>query len=304
MDFKDYYSTLGVTKTASEDELKKAYRKLAQKYHPDKNQGDKVAEEKFKDIQEAYQVLSDAEKRKKYDLLGSNWNRHRSTGGSGTDFNWQDYYQKTSGKKRRTAKDFFDSGNMSDFFEKIFGNSGAGFGGRPKKGEDFVKNIDLSLKEAYTGTTKPIPYNGGTINLRFKPGIADGHTQKISGKGMPGLYGGEPGDLILKVSINEHKAVKRKGDDLYVDTKIDIFTMLLGGVAKIKSFGGTISVNIPPESYPGKKLKLSGQGMPIYNKEDKKGDLFIILQIHFPDKISTEEKKIIKKWQEVRNKKS
>lgn len=309
MDFKDYYATLGLTKTATEDELKKAYRKLAQKYHPDKNQGDNLAEEKFKDIQEAYQVLSDPDKRAKYDRLGSNWNKYRTNNNSGAEFNWDDYFhQPRPNKRRKTTKEFFDSGNMSDFFEKIFGAGKTNFSNNPfankeKKGKDFTKIIAITLKEAYTGTSKPIPHDGGTLNVRFKPGIKDGHIQKVPSKGLPGLYGGGNGDLILKVQISEHNNVHREGNDLYVDTEIDLFTMLLGGKAKIKTFAGTISINIPPESYPEKKLKVRNQGMPIYNDEEKKGDLYIIIKLTMPKKISSEEKIVIKQWQEMRKNK-
>lgn len=304
MDFKDYYATLGVDKNASADELKKAYRKLAQKYHPDKNPGDTVAEDKFKDVQEAYQVLSDPEKRRKYDLLGNNYSRHRSGGGSTSDFNWSEYYtQRNRGKKRRTVGDFFESGNVSDFFEKIFGSS-ANFGGAPPvRGEDFTKTVILTLKEVYSGTTKTIFANGANIKIKFKPGIADEHTQKVSGKGLPGLNGGQNGDLIVKARIQEHKNVRREGKDLYVDTKIDLFTMLLGGEAKIKTFGGVLNVKVSQGSYPGKTLKLKGQGMPVYDRPEEKGDLYIILQPEIPTDLSEEEIELIRKWKGVRENK-
>jgi curved DNA-binding protein len=303
MDFKDYYSTLGVSKTATPEEMKKAYRALAQKYHPDKNPGDKVAEDKFKDVQEAYQVLSDPEKRRKYDLLGNSRSRHRAAGGSDADFNWSDFYNRgAKSKKRRTVGDFFESGNVSDFFEKIFGTS-TNFGGAPPvRGEDFTKTVVLTLKEVYAGATKPIFANGATFQMKFKPGIADGHTQKISGKGLPGLNGGVNGDLIIKVKVQKHKNVRQEANDLYVEAKIDLFTMLLGGEAKIKSFGGTLNVAISQGSYPGKKLKLKGQGMPVYNTPGEKGDLYIILQPDFPEKLSDEEIAAIKQWKEIREK--
>ena len=320
MDFKDYYKILGVDRKASDAEIKKAYHKLAQKYHPDKNKSDASAEEKFKNISEAYQVLKDPEKRAKYDNLGSSFNNFRQSGGNSSDFNWQDWFnQKNAGGPRgggfgrsgKTVGDIFDSGGMSDFFEKIFGgfgggkgfNPGAGFKKQAKKGEDYKTEVEISLEEAFKGTSRLLSVNGDKFDIKFKQGIKDGHVQKISGKGLPGKTGGPKGDLIIKVKVNEHPRVERNGDDLYVDINIDLFKALLGGTTMISTFAGKVKITIPPGSGQGKKLKLNGLGMPDYNDPAKKGALFIKLNIDMPDNLSDEEIEIIKKWKDLRKKK-
>jgi curved DNA-binding protein len=267
MDFKDYYKILGVSKTATADEIKSAFRKLATKYHPDKNKTDPKAEEKFKDINEAYQVLSDPDKRNKYDTLGSNWNAHRGSGGTGEDFNWEDYFnQGRGGQRRRTTQNpfgdmFGGGGGLSDFFEKIFGGGGFSQGKQTRnssaKGQDMETTVELSLEEAFTGTSRKLLLNNNKIEVKFKKGIREGQTLRLSGMGAPSPNGGANGDLIIKVSIKQTEKIERKGDDLYVKVSIDFFTFLLGGTAKIKTFGGTIKVNIPKGSQNGKILKIS-----------------------------------------------
>ncbi|MFP4368650.1 MAG: DnaJ C-terminal domain-containing protein [Candidatus Kapaibacterium sp.] len=324
MDFKDYYKILGVTKSSSKDDIKAAYRKLARKYHPDTNK-DPEAENKFKEVSEAYEVLSDPEKRKKYDRLGSNWNQHRQTGGSSQDFNWQDWFAKSQGGARgsrsyQTVGDFFNSGGgVSDFFERIFGGgfqqkgAGGGFGGfrgaeefrgtegfrKPKRGDDFQTEIELSLEEAFNGALRMLNVNGERLEVKFKPGIQDGHIQKISGKGYPGNNGGPSGDLLIKVKVREHKSVKRDGNDLHVEANIDLYKMILGGTATISTFSGKLKVNIPPETQNGKVLVLRGQGMPDYNNPDKKGDLYIKLIAKLPQKLNDKQKDLFKKIKEA-----
>jgi curved DNA-binding protein len=311
MDFKDYYKILGVEKNASQAEIKSAYRKLAQKYHPDKNKGDSEAESKFKDVGEAYQVLSDPEKRNKYDNLGSNWNRHRQTGGGSSDFNWNDWFSQRGGagatgqrqRSGRTVGDFFNQGgSFSDFFEQIFGSTygkQSGFGAQPEKGSDLKIELELSLEDAYKGVTKKLNVNGNKIEVKFKKGIQSGQTLKISGKGKPGKNGGPNGDLLINVTVAEHPTIERKDDDLYIDAAIDLFTMLLGGESKIKTFGGTLKINIPESSQNGKVLKLKGQGMPKYSMNGDKGDLFIKLIPKMPSKLNDKEKKLVKEWKEL-----
>jgi curved DNA-binding protein len=325
MDFKDYYKILGVDRNASADEIKKAYRKLALKYHPDKTKNDKESEEKFKDISEAYDVLRDPEKRRKYDNLGSSYNRFRQSGGSSQDFNWSDWFsqqKRGAGAKQqyRTMGDFINDsgGGLSDFFEKIFGGGfgGGGFGGAepggfrqqqgfnypPRKGENYETEVELSLEEAYHGASRLLQINSDRLEVKFRAGIADGQLMKISGKGMPGAGGGRKGDLIIHVRIRPHKRVERRGDDLYVNAEIDLYKMILGGSSAIQSFGGKLKFNIPPESQPGKVLKLSGQGMPHYNNPDKKGDLYIKLGVKLPENLSDEEKELVRKLRDLRQK--
>jgi curved DNA-binding protein len=313
MDFKDYYKILNVGKNASPDEIKKAYRKLAMKYHPDKNAGNKEAESKFKDINEAYDVLSDPEKRKRFDNLGSQWNDFRQTGGRSEDFNWSDLVkQKTAGKRKSESVfgDMFSTGNFSEFFEKIFGGGESSGKHRysskaPQRGQDVETTIEITLAEAFKGTRRSILINGQTIDLNLKPGIADGQILKISGKGAPGKGVDAPaGDLMIKVTVQPHKSVERRGDDLYVEGTVDLYKAVLGGNSKIRTFGDLIQFTIPAESQNGKVLKLKGQGMPRYGKTDERGDLYITLNVRLPKNLSNEEIELFKKLEEIEAKKT
>jgi curved DNA-binding protein len=317
MEFKDYYKVLGVSKTATADEIKTAYRKLANKYHPDKNKTDKDAEEKFKEINEAYQVLSDSEKRAKYDNLGQNWNTHQRTGGTGDDFDWMKWYntnaRKTSSSKKTNFKnfgDFFSNGEgLSDFFDKIFGGNytgkfsqNQGYAKTPVRGEDIETSVEISLEEAYKGTARILNINDKKVEVKFKQGIQDNQILKLTGLGAPGKNGGENGDLFVKVTIKPHSKIERKGDDLFVDVPIDLFTLLLGGTAKLRTFSGKIKINIPPQSQNNKIMKLSGLGMPS-EYENKKGDLYIKLIAKLPEHLTDEQINLIKKLKELQNNK-
>lgn len=313
MEFRDYYTTLGVTKTASQEEIKKAYRSLAKKYHPDSNKG-ADAEKKFKEISEAYTVLSDPEKRKKYDLLGSNWNKHRQTGGSENDFNWGDYIsqqarQRTTGARQKVGDMFGDSG-LSDFFERFFSGSGSGiFGGgagNPKqkagytKGENFKTEIEVNLEEVCKGTKRQLQVNGEKFDVSFKPGLSDGQKLKISGKGLHSENGGNRGDLIITVKVIENDNYKRKGNDLYTDLEIDLFTAVLGGQVKVDTFFGKVMLNVTKGSRSGKTLKLKGMGIPDYQNSNLKGDLYFKLIIQIPEKITDKEIELFTEMQKLR----
>jgi len=311
MEFKDYYKILGVDKNATTDEIKQAYRKLARQYHPDTNKSDPQAESKFKEISEAYQVLSDPEKRRKYDSLGNSFNRHRQTGGSADDFDWSNWFaqaQQSAGRRSRstyqTVGDFFSSGGgLSDFFEKIFGSGFAskqGFNYPPQRGEDLEVEVELSLAEAFNGTTRQIQLDGKKIEVKFKPGISEGQVLRIPAQGGLGKFGGGKGDLIVKVKILPHNKVERRGDDLYLDLPVELYTAVLGGTAKIKTFSGMVKVNIPPETSSGKILKLKGLGMPKYNSEtSERGDLYLNVQIKVPKNLTPEEKSLFEKLKEL-----
>ncbi len=306
MDFKDYYSILGVSKSATEDEIKKSYRKLAQKYHPDKNSGDASAEEKFKDISEAYEVLKDADKRRKYDNLGSSYNRYRNSG-AGAGFNWSDWEAANAGNRKRKNSfgDMFDqggSGFYSDFFEKIFGGGfgkSRGFNPTPKQGDDFKTEVDISLEEAYKGTSRLIKINKEKIEIKLKAGITDGSVLKISGKGSGGRNGGTNGNLLIQVNVKDHPEVELKELDLFQDVIVDLYTALLGGSLKVKVFSGTVQVNIAPETQNGKVLKLKGLGMPSYTTSEV-GSLYLKVQIKLPENLSIEEKNLFEKLKKIR----
>ncbi len=314
MEFKDYYKILGVERNSSIDEIKKAYRKLAQKYHPDRNPGNKEAEEKFKEINEAYEVLSDPEKRRKYDNLGTSWFNFQQQGGRADQFNWSDWfaYEPVGTRKaRRTGFSYLDEilgsgGSFSDFFEKIFGFD---FGYRTaskqqshqtKTSKDIHHELQITLEEAFKGTTKIIEIQGKKIEVKIKPGIIDGQILKIPLKNI--LGNNYTGDLLMTIRVLPHKKVERKGDDLYVDVPIDIFKLILGGESKIKTFGGLIKFKIPPKSQNGTILKLKGQGMPKYNNPNERGDLYLKLIAKIPENLTEKEMKLIQEIQNSREK--
>lgn len=305
MEFKDYYKILGVSKNATPAEIKTAFRKLANKYHPDKNKTDTNAEEKFKDLNEAYQVLSDPEKRNKYDTLGSNWNAHRGSGGTGDNFNWEQWFSQNRGSqsRRKSQNPFGDmfggGGGLSDFFEKIFG--GGGFSQNQtsrssSRGNDLETSVDLNLEEAFRGTSRKLTLNNRKIEVKFKRGIRDGQVLRLSGMGAPGENGGSNGDLIVKVNLSSPENMERRGDDLFVQVPIDFFTFILGGSAKLKTYGGTIKFNIPKGSQNGKLLKIPNMGMPKYDSNELFGDLYLELMVKLPEKLTEEEYSLVNQW--------
>ncbi len=309
MDYKDYYKVLGVEKTATQDEIKKAYRKLAVKHHPDKNAGNKQAEEKFKEINEANEVLSDAGKRKKYDELGENWKYYQQSGGQEQDFDWSRYQNQGGGQRQQSSQNFggggFEGfgggGGFSDFFETMFGGSGGGFsqGGGARRGrraaqrgEDMRASLSITLEEAYHGVEKTFTIDGQSIKLKVKPGITDGQLLKLGGKGYAGAGGGTQGDLLLSITVEKDKRYERKGADLYMDLPVDIYTAVLGGKAEVKTFKGTIKVNIAKESDNGKTLRLPGMGMPVYGSENTFGDMYVKIQLQILKDLTEKETKL------------
>ncbi|MEO8512852.1 MAG: J domain-containing protein [Ignavibacteria bacterium] len=320
MEYKDYYKILGVSKSASQDEIKKAFRKLAVKYHPDKNSGDKTAEAKFKEINEANEVIGDEAKRKKYDELGSNWNNYQQgQGQSQGGFDWGKYQQQYGGSQggQTYTTDFGDfsssfgggGGGFSDFFEAFFG--GAGFGGGKQKssgrrqalkGQDMQAELQVSLEDAYNGSEKVFEINGQTIKLKLKKGVNDGLVLKLAGKGYSGQNNGQNGDLLLTVKIEKHPFYNRIDDDLYMDLPLDIFTAVLGGKLDVTTLKGKIKITIPPETSNGKTLRLGGLGMPKYGKESQHGDLFVKIDLETPKNLTAEEKKLFEQLAEMRKK--
>jgi len=294
VDYKDYYKVLGVKKTATADEIKKAYRKLAVKYHPDKNPGDKAAEEKFKEANEANEVLSDPEKRKKYDELGENWQQYDQ---------YQQYanQNRSGGRGGFSTEDFYGDGSQfSSFFESIFG-SGSGFGGarqrssRPQKGDNQEATITLTLDESFHGTAKQVTLNGAKLNLKFKPGTAQGQVLRLKGKGAPGYFGGENGDLLITVNIAPNPRYEVKGNDLYFDQPLDIYTAVLGGKIIVQGIDKAVTMTIPAGTDSHKTLRLKGMGMPVFGKPDQRGDAYVRMVIQVPKHISDEERELFTK---------
>ncbi len=314
MEYKDYYKVLGVSKNATKDEIKKAYRKLAVKFHPDKNKGNKEAEEKFKEINEANEVLSDEEKRKKYDQFGENWQYYQQSGQQG-GFDWSQYANPGGGQQYYSysgdAGDFGGSG-FSDFFETLFG--GGGFGGSQSRtrrrgssrsaqlrGEDLSAELSITLNDAYHGAEKIFDLDGQSIKLKIRPGIADGQVLKLGGKGGAGHRGGSAGDLLLKIKVLSDPVFERKGNDLYTNLNVNLYTAVLGGKAPLRTFKGTINISIPKESQNGKVMRLQGMGMPVYGKSGQFGDLYAKINVDIPTSLSSKESDLFKELQKLRN---
>jgi curved DNA-binding protein len=291
MEYKDYYKILGVEKKASQEEIKKAYRKLAVKYHPDKNPGDKKAEEKFKEINEANDVLGDPQKRKKYDELGDNWQNYQNA-----DFN---NAQRPRGGGRQGGSQYYqgDESEFSDFFESIFGRSGGFGGGRQRgsmqmKGDDYQAETDISLEEAFHGTSRQLNLANQKLNLKLKPGIADGAVLRMKEKGAPGSNGGPNGDLFITIHIRKHLRYERKGDDLYFDSPLDVFTAVLGGKLPVQAIDKTISINIPAGTDSDKTFRLKGMGMPKYSDPNQRGDSYVRVVMTVPKNLSDQEREL------------
>jgi curved DNA-binding protein len=306
MIYKDYYKDLGVEKTATPVEIRKAYRALANKYHPDKTKGDKAAEEKFKVVNEANEVLSDPVKRKKYDQFGADWKHYEESGGGQGGFDWSKYgggSGQRSGANETNAG--FTGDNVNDLFEMLFGQRSGHQRGRRSvsiKGGDLEAETTLSLEEAFHGTIRLIRLNGQTIKVTIKPGTADMQTLRIAGKGGAGLSGGPNGDLYLKVRIAPHPEFHWVGNDLHCKLPVELYSALLGGKTQIKTLKGKVTVDIPKGTPNGKELRLKGLGMPVYAKKNEFGNLLVKIEILLPENLSEEELNLFGKLASLRRK--
>ena len=298
MIYKDYYKVLGVAKTATSAEIKKAYRMLANKYHPDKTKGDKAAEEKFKDVNEANEVLSDPVKRKKYDQFGADWQKYEEAGAQPGRFDWSKYAgDQTHRTGARDSGTMFTDEGVNDLFEMLFGQRSGKQRRRRSvafKGQDLETETTLSLEEAYHGTTRLIQLHGQTIKVTIKPGVADGQMLRLAGKGGGGADGGPNGDLYLTVKVAPHQEFLRTGNDLHCALPVELYTAIIGGKTKIKTMKGSISVNIPKGTQNGKELRLRGLGMPVYAKKNEFGNMFVKVEILLPEHLNEEELTLFK----------
>ncbi len=297
MEYKDYYKILGVDKSATEDEIKKAYRRLARQYHPDVNPGNKDAEERFKEINEAYEVLSDHEKRAKYDQLGADWERYRQSGGRPDEYNWQRWATGEPGRERvyvhygspEDLQDMFGGQSpFSDFCSSMFGGMGAERGREtgPLRGRDVAAEASISLEEAYRGPTRTVSKDGRRLEVRIPPGVTTGSRVRISGEGTPGVGGGRPGDLYVEIQVQPDPRFERRGDDLYTTLPVDLYTAVLSGEVRVPTLDGSVLLKIPEGTQNGRTFRLRNKGMPHMNRPEQKGDLYARVEVRLPENLS------------------
>lgn len=302
MEFIDYYKILELDKNASDADIKKAYRKLARKYHPDLNPNDATAKQKFQRINEANEVLSDPEKRKKYDQYGKDWQHSE-------EFERARQQQGRQGGNggQRTYQGGGDFGgeDFSDFFSSMFGGAGgnSSFGGGRSvryKGQDLNAELQLDLKDVYTSQKQTLTVNGKAIRLTIPAGIENGQTIRIKGHGGPGVNGGPAGDLLITFSLKNSTTFKRDGDNLYTNHDLDLYTAVLGGEVTVNTFDGKVKLKIPPGTQSGTKVKLKGKGFPVYKKEGQYGDLYVTYQVKVPTELAQKEKELFEELLKIR----
>jgi curved DNA-binding protein len=330
MDYKDYYKIMGVDKKATAKEIKQVYRKLARKYHPDINPGNKEAEAKFKEINEANEVLGDEGKRKKYDELGANWKYYeqwRQAGGeaSGQPFDWRQYgfapgSGKTSSHQARTMTEeemrnlFGDSSPFSSFFYSFFSGEEPDMGtrqrfrtaSRSRKGQDFEQPIDVSLEEAFHGTNRVLQMEDASgrvrrLEAKIPAGVQDGSRVRLAGQGGPGMGGGPAGDLYLVVHISHHHLFEQKEGNLYLKLNIPLTTAVLGGEVDVPTPNGRVMLKVPPETQNGRVFRLRGKGMPRLETPQQHGDLFAEVKVILPERLSEQERKLFEELSRLRS---
>lgn len=310
MEYKDYYKVLGVPKKAEEKEIRTAYRKLARQFHPDVNPGDPEAENRFKEVTEAYEVLGDPEKRKKYDQLGSAWRSHQRSPSAG-GFDWSQWSQRPAGGSSytyTTAEELEEilggrGAGFSSFFETLFGTAGARPAARPsraRKGQSVEYPVSISLAEAYHGTTRVLSKEGRRLEVTIPPGVRSGSKVRLAGEGAPGPGGGPSGDLYFVIDVAPDSRFERRGDDLALTLEVPLLTAVLGGEVAVEALGGTVQLRIPPETPNGRRFRLAGKGMPKLKHPDQHGDLIVTLTIVLPTRLSDEERGLYERLRALR----
>lgn len=294
MDYIDYYKVLGADRKASQEEIKKAYRKLARKLHPDLNPNDPDAKKKFQQLNEANEVLGDPEKRKKYDQYGKDWEHAEAyeqarqsqegfNGGRQDDSGWQQYTGN------------FDQGDFSDFFESMFGGASRGRGAGLKfKGQDYNAELHLGLKEVYRTHQQTLTVKGKNIRITIPAGVENGQVIRIKGYGGPGVNQGPAGDLLIKFVISQEENFRRSGNDLYTTIDLDLYTAVLGGDFTLATIDGKIKIKVNPETQNGTKIRLKGKGFPVYKQEGSFGDLIVTFSIRIPTQLTDKQKQLFR----------
>lgn len=306
MEYKDYYQILGVDRNADQKEIRKAYRRLARQHHPDVNPGDRSAQERFKEINEAYQVLSDPEKRQRYDRLGSSWRQWQGMGGDPSGFDWGRWF---TGQPGRVHVQYGDPdeilgglGGFSDFFQAIFGGMAGpktSWRTTPRRGQDYEQEVEITLEEAFRGTARTLSKDGRRLEVKIPPGVGTGSRIRMAGEGGGG-YGGAKGDLYLRVKVAPHPRFRREGDDLHVEVPLDLYAALLGGEVKVPTPKGDIMLKIPPETQGGKTFRLKGQGMPNLKDPQKRGDLYAKIKVRLPQRLTPRERELFEELKRLR----
>jgi curved DNA-binding protein len=287
MAFIDYYKVLGIDKKASNEDIKKAYRKLARKLHPDLNPNDKEANKKFQQINEANEVLSDPEKRKKYDLYGENWEHGEE---------YEKARKAQQGRSAGTGERYYSGGfgedDFSDFFGSMFGAGGGRSSQAKFKGQDYNSELQLALKDAYTTHQQTFTVHGKSVRITIPAGVENGQTIKLKGYGGKGVNGGPDGDLYISFSITNDPTFKRAGNDLYITVELDLFTAVLGGEITVDTMGGKIKMKVQPETQNGTVTRVKGKGFPVYKNEGQFGDLYVTYNIKMPRHLTERQKEL------------
>jgi curved DNA-binding protein len=317
MEYKDYYQSLGVSRDADEKEIKRAFRRLAREHHPDVNPGDAGAEERFKEINEAYEVLSDPEKRNKYDRLGADWQRWQQAGGRPGGFDWGRWTTAAPGAGGQRVHvhygspedlgDLFGGGSsFSDFFSQIFGGMGGGaapggFGSRarPRRGQDYEQEVEISLREVYQGASRIIQKEGRRIEVNIPPGARSGTRVRATGEGGPGVAGGEAGDLYLRVKVRPDPQFKRQGDDLHVTAPVELTTAILGGKAQVPTLNGSVMLTVPAGTQNGRVFRLRGKGLPRLRQPDQYGDLYAKIDVQLPTELTPRQQELFEELRRI-----
>lgn len=315
MEYKDYYKILGVDRKATAEDIRRAYRKLALKYHPDHNPDDREAEDKFKEINEAYQVLSDQEKRNRYDQLGDSYTRYQQRGGAPGGFNWEDWFAQSpgrasSGNVRVEVGDLEDlmGGGFSEFFSSIFGgmpnmsqssaDRGRSAGRVRSERPSYQQEIEISLHEAYQGTIRLFEMNGRRLEVKIPPGARTGTKVRVADALTTGA-GDQKGDLYLIIKVAQDPRFERKENDLYTDANIDLYTAVLGGETTVDTLIGKVVLTVPPGTQSGQSFRLAGRGMPHLRAPEKRGDIIVRIKVDIPRNLTAEQRKLFQQLAEL-----
>jgi len=312
MEYRDYYKILGVDKNASDKEIKQAFRRLARRHHPDVNPDNPQAEEQFKEINEAYEVISDPDKRRKFDQLGTDWQRWQQTGGRPSDYDWSRWAAgRPEGVHIRygTAEDLQDlfggGSSFSDFFSQIFGGMGTGqsTGGfeyqvRPQRGQDYEQAVEITLQEAYHGTSRMLQKEKQRLEIKVPAGAKTGTRVRMSGEGRNGSGGGPAGDLFLRVSVLPDPRFERRGNNLHTTMAVDLYTLVLGSEVSVPTMTGNVMLTIPAGTQNGRAFRLRGKGMPLLRQPDQRGDLIAKVEVRLPTSLTPRQREL---FQELRS---